>query len=119
MILGSQVAFVGFVGAALVCRQGPIEALQSHLSDPFSNNIIGSIARCAPASLHNKQSFFRQREVQACKRSERARRCHQDPTYSMHALGFCVNVMGFTVMSFSLSSHRLPETVGAKYPTAA
>ncbi|EIE20191.1 light harvesting complex a protein [Coccomyxa subellipsoidea C-169] len=41
----AMVAFVGFVGAALVCRQGPIEALQSHLSDPFSNNIIGSIAR--------------------------------------------------------------------------
>ncbi len=37
--LGLQVAFVGFVGAALVCRQGPIEALQSHLSNPFQNNI--------------------------------------------------------------------------------
>lgn len=41
----TQVAFVGFAGAALVARQGPIEALQAHLSDPVNNNIIGSIAR--------------------------------------------------------------------------
>ena len=40
-----QVAFVGFAAAALVTRQGPIEALQAHLSNPVSNNIIGSIAR--------------------------------------------------------------------------
>jgi light-harvesting complex I chlorophyll a/b binding protein 5 len=40
-----QVAFVGFAAAALVTRQGPIEALTSHLSDPLNNNIIGSIAR--------------------------------------------------------------------------
>ena len=29
---------------ALVTRQGPIEALQSHLSSPFTNNFVGSIA---------------------------------------------------------------------------
>lgn len=40
----AMVAFVGFAVAALVTRQGPIEALSSHLSNPFSNNIIGSIA---------------------------------------------------------------------------
>jgi len=40
-----QVAFVGFSAAALVTRMGPIEALQTHLSDPFNNNIIGEIAR--------------------------------------------------------------------------
>lgn len=28
---------------ALVTRQGPIEALQSHLSSPFANNFVGSI----------------------------------------------------------------------------
>ena len=28
---------------ALVTRQGPIEALQSHLSSPFTNNFVGSI----------------------------------------------------------------------------
>lgn len=41
----AQVAFVGFAFAALVTRQGPIEALQSHLSDPFGNNIITNIGR--------------------------------------------------------------------------
>ena len=29
---------------ALVTREGPVEALQSHLSSPFENNFIGSIA---------------------------------------------------------------------------
>lgn len=28
---------------ALLTRQGPIEALQSHLSSPFTNNFVGSI----------------------------------------------------------------------------
>ncbi|KAI8101533.1 Photosystem I chlorophyll a/b-binding protein 5 [Picochlorum sp. SENEW3] len=40
----AMVAFVGFAVAALVTRQGPIEALTSHLASPFENNIIGSIA---------------------------------------------------------------------------
>lgn len=40
----AMVAFVGFAVAALVTRQGPIEALYSHLSSPFTNNIIGSVA---------------------------------------------------------------------------
>lgn len=39
----AMVAFIGFAVQALVTRQGPIEALTSHLSNPFSNNIIGSI----------------------------------------------------------------------------
>ena len=33
---------MGFAVQALVTRQGPIEGLQSHLSSPFSNNIIGA-----------------------------------------------------------------------------
>lgn len=40
----AMVAFVGFAVAALVTRQGPIEALSSHLANPVSNNIFGSIA---------------------------------------------------------------------------
>lgn len=40
----AMVAFVGFAVAALVTRQGPIEALSTHLSNPFENNIIGSVA---------------------------------------------------------------------------
>jgi len=39
----AMTAFVGFAVQALLTRQGPIEALQSHLSSPFSNNFIGSI----------------------------------------------------------------------------
>lgn len=35
---------MGFAVQALVTRQGPIEALVSHLSNPFANNIVGSIA---------------------------------------------------------------------------
>lgn len=38
-----QVAFVGFGIQAIVTEQGPIANLQSHLSAPFENNIIGSI----------------------------------------------------------------------------
>lgn len=40
----AMVAFIGFAVAALVTRQGPIEALGAHLSNPFENNIIGSVA---------------------------------------------------------------------------
>lgn len=40
----AMVAFVGFAVAALVTREGPIAALSSHLSNPFENNIIGSVA---------------------------------------------------------------------------
>ena len=40
-----QIAFVGFVFAALVTRQGPIEALFSHLSDPLGNNILTNVAK--------------------------------------------------------------------------
>jgi hypothetical protein len=36
---------VGFVFAALVTRQGPIEALFSHLSDPLGNNILTNIGK--------------------------------------------------------------------------
>jgi len=39
----AMTAFVGFATQALVTRTGPIEALQSHLSSPFENNIGGSI----------------------------------------------------------------------------
>lgn len=41
----AQIAFVGFVFAALVTRQGPIEALFSHLSDPLGNNIVTNIGK--------------------------------------------------------------------------
>ncbi|EFN54677.1 hypothetical protein CHLNCDRAFT_24450 [Chlorella variabilis] len=42
----AMVAFIGFCvqASALVTREGPVEALQSHLSSPFENNFIGSIA---------------------------------------------------------------------------
>jgi len=40
----AMVAFIGFSVVALVTRQGPIEALTAHLSSPFENNIVGSIA---------------------------------------------------------------------------
>lgn len=40
----AMVAFIGFAVQALVTRQGPIEALTSHLSSPFENNLVGSIA---------------------------------------------------------------------------
>jgi light-harvesting complex I chlorophyll a/b binding protein 5 len=39
----AMTAFVGFAVQALLTRQGPIEALQSHLSSPFTNNFVGSI----------------------------------------------------------------------------
>ncbi|KAL4447792.1 hypothetical protein ABPG75_005011 [Micractinium tetrahymenae] len=39
----AMTAFVGFAVQALLTRQGPIEALQSHLSSPFENNFVGSI----------------------------------------------------------------------------
>ena len=38
-------AFIGFTAQALVTRQGPIENLYAHLSDPVHNNIITNIAR--------------------------------------------------------------------------
>ena len=40
----AMVAFVGFATQALVTRTGPLENLQAHLSNPFGNNIIGSVA---------------------------------------------------------------------------
>lgn len=40
----AMVAFIGFAVAALVTRQGPLEALSAHLGNPFQNNIIGSVA---------------------------------------------------------------------------
>lgn len=40
----AMVAFVGFAVQALVTRTGPLEALGAHLSSPFENNIVGSIA---------------------------------------------------------------------------
>ena len=49
----AMVAFVGFAVAALVTREGPIAALSSHLSNPFENNIIGSVA-----NLLDKSAFF-------------------------------------------------------------
>ena len=40
-----QVAFIGFVVQALVTRSnGPIDDLTTHLSNPFGNNIITSVA---------------------------------------------------------------------------
>ena len=39
----AMVAFVGFATQALLTRQGPIAALQSHLSDPFGHNLFGSV----------------------------------------------------------------------------
>ena len=38
-----MVAFMGFATAALVTRKGPLEMLSAHLSDPFHNNILGSM----------------------------------------------------------------------------
>lgn len=38
-----QIAFVGFTVQALATRQGPIEALTSHISNPFGANITTSI----------------------------------------------------------------------------
>jgi len=40
----AMVAFVGFAVQALVTREGPIEGLFGHLSNPFSHNIVGNIA---------------------------------------------------------------------------
>ena len=40
-----QIAFVGFSFAALLTRQGPIEALFSHMSDPLGNNILTNIGK--------------------------------------------------------------------------
>jgi len=41
----AMVAFIGFAVAALVTREGPIEALSTHLSNPFENNVIGMVAK--------------------------------------------------------------------------
>ena len=40
----AMVAFAGFATQALVTRAGPLDNLSAHLSNPFGNNIIGSIA---------------------------------------------------------------------------
>jgi light-harvesting complex I chlorophyll a/b binding protein 5 len=40
-----MVGFIGFAVAALVTREGPIEALSTHLSNPFENNVIGMVAK--------------------------------------------------------------------------
>lgn len=39
----AMVAFVGFAVQALVTRQGPVEALGAHISNPFGANITTSI----------------------------------------------------------------------------
>ena len=41
----AMVGFIGFAVAALVTREGPIEALSTHLSNPFENNVIGMVAK--------------------------------------------------------------------------
>lgn len=41
----AMVAFIGFATAALVTREGPVEALTTHLSNPFENNVIGMVAK--------------------------------------------------------------------------
>ena len=40
-------AFLGFVFAAQTTGKGPIDALTSHLADPFSNNWAKNIGNCA------------------------------------------------------------------------
>jgi light-harvesting complex I chlorophyll a/b binding protein 4 len=43
----AMVAFLGFVFAAQTTGKGPIDALTSHLADPFSNNWAKNIGNCA------------------------------------------------------------------------
>jgi hypothetical protein len=39
----AMIAFIGFCVQALVTRQGPIEGLVSHMSNPFGANITTSV----------------------------------------------------------------------------
>lgn len=38
-----MIAFVGFAVQALVTREGPIEGLFAHISDPLGHNILSNL----------------------------------------------------------------------------
>ena len=38
-----MIAFVGFAVQALVTREGPIEGLFNHISDPLGHNILSNL----------------------------------------------------------------------------
>ena len=42
-----QISFVGDVVQALGTREGPIEGLNAHISNPFEHNILGNIVNNA------------------------------------------------------------------------
>ena len=40
-----MIAFVGFAVQALVTREGPIEGLFAHISDPLGHNILSNLLK--------------------------------------------------------------------------
>jgi light-harvesting complex I chlorophyll a/b binding protein 5 len=40
----AMVAFIGIATGSLATREGPLAMLGAHLSSPFENNIVGSVA---------------------------------------------------------------------------
>ena len=42
-LLAQMIAFVGFAVQALVTREGPIEGLFNHISNPLGHNILSNL----------------------------------------------------------------------------